>query len=229
MTTDPSKTMFKQALLDSVVNYYSDTPSEAMAPDTVCLEKPRQSSRRVMRTLICAAILVSTLICTAVAVSYEEPEQVGLQMHCGDDRHYFTADTSDMDELPDALSPYCPNYVPSGYSLSLSLMKDSSVVQFYEAEDGGFFSYDQHLLNKIPENEYGFAIYGSDVTVTQRTIGGMLTYVLTDDSWGDTNIVWASDEYIYFMKFYGELSWDEIDRIVKSIRPCASIPTIVYN
>lgn len=223
--------MFKQALLDSVINEYADVPPESelsysFADKFDYSERRRPlKARRYLRTVALIAVLISAFLCGSMFANYNAPVQVALVLHNSGERYSFTAETQDIGELPKQLSPQCPEYIPDGYKLSLSDFTSNDVFQYY-ANGDNYITYTQHTLSSDPDAEYGFAIYGATVSISQIVINETDVYCLVDEDCGDINIVWASDKYIFYLKFYGDIDNNEIEHVFKSIRPCDDVPIV---
>lgn len=234
MTNNTSSSMFTQALLDSVVNEYADVPSESelshsFADKIKFPERKRPLSvRRYLRTVALIAVLISAFLCGSMFANYNDPVQVGLVLHHNGERYSFTAETQNIENLPKQLSPQCPEYIPDGYKLSLSDFTSNAVFQYYSCGDS-YISYAQHTLSSDPDAEYGFSIYGETVSISQIEINDTEAYYLVDEDCGDINIVWTSDKYIYYLKFFGDLDNDEIEHVFKSIRPCEDVPIVSFG
>lgn len=224
---------FKQALLDSVSFCYDTVPSEAALKysysediDGGESKTTQRPNRRLLRTIIAAAVFVSVLICAALAASDSGERPIELTLHIEDERYYFTAEAEDLTELPEVASPHCPDYVPEGYELCFSKLNKSGVTQWFDSQSGDFIVFEQRLLSSVPENEYGFSLYGNGIKVSQRELNDTKVFILTDEKWDDMNIVWATGEYIYYIKLSSELPLSEVEHIVNAVRTCSDVPNI---
>lgn len=103
-----------------------------------------------------------------------------------------------------------PKYIPQGYTVSSEIIEDIVIRKIWRDENSkiiftqSFKSGDHHITNE-------------NVQVIELNCEGMNIYCILTEH-GVYNVVWTDDIYMYSMQFEGEISVEEIEKIVLSTK-----------
>ncbi|MBQ9070616.1 MAG: DUF4367 domain-containing protein [Clostridia bacterium] len=198
-------------------NYYAKLPEVNRTPSEKYLSsiqslfskkhESRFTPRRAAAIIIIAALIAGLVGCAFV---FRKPILNFIEEKWGDDTKMT---------LPDGYKErievaYMPSYVPEGY-LQFDRVIDDRIVEVNYAKYDKIISYSQYA----PTN--ASIIYDTeDAPYEVAYIGDQAVYYIS--KYNDYGLIWEDGDYTYSMTIPNELPWEEVEKIILSIKAVES-------
>ena len=198
-------------------NYYAKLPEVNRAPSEKYLSsiqslftkkhESRFTPRRAAAIIIIAALIAGLVGCAFV---FRKPILNFIEEKWGDDTKMTLPDGyKERIEVSKA-----PSYIPDGFSLDRSTVTDNIVFIKWK-NDEKIISYKQH------SNANSSIIYNTeDAPYEVAYIGDQAVYYIS--KYNDYGLIWEDGEYSYSMMIPNELPWEEVEKIILSIKAVES-------
>lgn len=227
------KTPFEQALLDAILEEYSDIPSDEEVIDLelsadfvrrseLLIHKTQRKTwyyintglKRVLLVALIAALLATTVF--AIPAVREKLLKFFAQNEGG--YYSYTFDPEQAANVPHCIeTAYYPTYVPDGYVLQFNVTSVAGVGVAWENPDELVIFYTQDFIPEDPQyyHESG-GINADGNTLTSIVLNGYEVIRGEDDE--AIYYVWTNHEYLFTLICDKGLAEEEIVKIFESVQ-----------
>ncbi len=226
----------KAALLECVLDRYSDVPAEdeidytfsdkfekwgqkmiKRTPDKKVQGSAKFSSRSIKIAILIAA-LIAALAMTALAVPAIREAIVDFFLNDRGDSFGITFDPEQAKDAPDMVEEYrVPQYVPDGFELITDDKSIASVFLLWRNENSDLINYCQTPLPEDATKDNWIGLNAENVERKDIVICGYQVVILqAQDRY---TAIWTDNEYFYLMLLSNSVPFSEFERMLGSIKP----------
>lgn len=227
-----TRTPFKQALLDAVLEEFVDIPDSEDEIDVTFSPAFLEKSQRLIRNTerkswryvntavkraVWVAILTALLVTTAMAIPAVREAIIRFFVHDEGTHYEFSFDPEQAANAPDCIETvYAPTYVPEGYDKAFETVNISTVAIGWCNSHNWWIFYDQAPMPDDPENDTRGGINAEGTTTQSVEINGYEVFRVEDAE--AVFFVWTNNEYMFTLMCEKMIPEEEMEKIFSSIQ-----------
>ena len=226
-----SMTVFQKALLQSVLDEYSDLAEESALEDTftdsfrewandfIKKQTPQKiRMRRILRVSLIAAVLVVLLAGTAMAIPAVREVIIDYFFTNHEERYGITFDPEAAATAPDEIKEtYILGYIPSGFDL---IVEDKIVVSasfWWMDKDGRMIIFKQDVIPDDPTDDSWIGIDIEDSSKEMALIGDYRVDIIRMEE--SYLLVWTNNAYFFTLQLPNSIDDETMREIFLSWKP----------
>lgn len=234
-----TRTPFKQALLDAVLEEFADIPDSEDEIDVTFSPAFLEKSQRLIRNTerkswryvntavkraVWIAILTALLVTTAMAIPAVREAIIRFFVHDEGTHYEFSFDPEQAANAPDEIrTVYLPSYIPEGYQEAYATISAPAVAVGWSNENHEWITYDQMRMPDDLENTNWYGINSEGVTKQTLYLGDYEVLCIRDKE--IRTFIWTDHAYFYDLICPYTVSDEEMQRIFYSIQEDADALT----
>ena len=226
-------TVFQKALLQSVLEEYDDIPRESELEDTfsdpfhewadgfIREQRPqRVRARRILRTILIAAVLLVLVAGTAMAIPAVREAIIDYLFHDYEKAIGITFDPAVAATAPDEIIEiYNFEYMPTNLKLLLNKTRLDNVISLWTDSNGALIVYLQHIMPDDPANDTWMGINIKNYSKETVLIGDYWVDIIRMEN--SYLLVWTNNAYFFTLELPNTIDDDTMREIFLSWKPAA--------
>lgn len=224
-------TVFQQALVDSVLNEYANTPREEDLPDMLSANfkawaemfQKKSHSRKlrvgsVVRKILIAAIIATLLAGTAMAIPAIRETVIDFFFHEDDTQIGISFDPEQAATAPHIVHvPYVLRYIPNTYTLLMESAKKDGVYYWWTDDEDRLIVFMQQPMPDKPTEDSWWTVDGKDISRKTVLIDGYLVEIIRDND--NYKLVWTNNAYVFTLELPESIDEVEMHKIFANWGP----------
>ena len=224
-------TVFQKALLQSVLDEYSDIPQKSELTDTytesfkewadgfIKEQTPQRiRMRRILRITLIAAILVVLMAGTAMAIPAVREAIIDYFFTRYEERYGIAFDPEAAATAPHEINTtYTFGYIPGNFNLALSEIRTDNATSLWLDEKGAMLVYLQFVMPDDPTDDSWMGIDTENSAKEMAVIGDYRVDIIRLDEC--YLLVWTNNSYFFTLQLPNTIDQETMTAIFLSWKP----------